>query len=508
MGAARRAARGDAQPAAADAAARAQHRRLHAVPDRGHRRVRDRGGAHRHRHLPDLRRAQRRRPDEPGDRRGPRDRHRGRRGVPLLHRQPARPGRAHLHPRLLPRPGRAGGGGRRPRHRDQGHGRAAARPGRGPAGDGAARAVRPAGAPAHPRHRRWPAGHPAGRDRRRRRRGRRGQRLDVRHHQPAVDVGAGRGDRRHRARDRAGPAGGAATSSPTGRACASSTPRSSPAWPPPPVGSTPTRSPAGQLSNLRQQAIALGLGDRFESIEDMYAAANRILGNIVKVTPELQGGRRPRAGPRRRRTPTRPSSRPTRPGSTSPTRSSASSTATSATRPAAGPSRSAAKALEGRTRKPARQRAVGAGARPTSSRRRGARSTGCCSPARPGTSRRPARPTPTCPCSATGEFLHGLAVGAEHEVDLEPGKRLLLGRAVDQRRRRARPADGHVHGQRPAAPGAGARRVDRRRRAPGRAGRPGATPGRSRRRSPAWCRCPWPRATPWRRVPPWPRSRR
>jgi pyruvate carboxylase len=43
--------------------------------------------------------------------------------------------------------------------------------------------------------------------------------------------------------------------------------------------------PGGQLSNLRQQAIALGLGERFEAIEDMYAAANRILGNIVKVTP-------------------------------------------------------------------------------------------------------------------------------------------------------------------------------------------------------------------------------
>jgi pyruvate carboxylase len=43
--------------------------------------------------------------------------------------------------------------------------------------------------------------------------------------------------------------------------------------------------PGGQLSNLRQQAMALGLGDRFEDIEDMYAAANRILGNIVKVTP-------------------------------------------------------------------------------------------------------------------------------------------------------------------------------------------------------------------------------
>lgn len=43
--------------------------------------------------------------------------------------------------------------------------------------------------------------------------------------------------------------------------------------------------PGGQLSNLRQQAIALGLGNRFEDIENMYAAANRILGNLVKVTP-------------------------------------------------------------------------------------------------------------------------------------------------------------------------------------------------------------------------------
>jgi pyruvate carboxylase len=43
--------------------------------------------------------------------------------------------------------------------------------------------------------------------------------------------------------------------------------------------------PGGQLSNLRQQATALGLGEKFEQIEDMYAAANDILGNIVKVTP-------------------------------------------------------------------------------------------------------------------------------------------------------------------------------------------------------------------------------
>ena len=43
--------------------------------------------------------------------------------------------------------------------------------------------------------------------------------------------------------------------------------------------------PGGQLSNLRQQAIALGLGERFEAIEDMYTAANAMLGRLVKVTP-------------------------------------------------------------------------------------------------------------------------------------------------------------------------------------------------------------------------------
>ncbi|WP_144795174.1 pyruvate carboxylase [Kocuria palustris] len=43
--------------------------------------------------------------------------------------------------------------------------------------------------------------------------------------------------------------------------------------------------PGGQLSNLRQQAIALGLGEKFEKVEDMYAAADRMLGHLVKVTP-------------------------------------------------------------------------------------------------------------------------------------------------------------------------------------------------------------------------------
>ncbi len=43
--------------------------------------------------------------------------------------------------------------------------------------------------------------------------------------------------------------------------------------------------PGGQLSNLRQQAIALGLSERFEDIEDWYAEANKMLGRPTKVTP-------------------------------------------------------------------------------------------------------------------------------------------------------------------------------------------------------------------------------
>jgi pyruvate carboxylase len=55
---------------------------------------------------------------------------------------------------------------------------------------------------------------------------------------------------------------------------------------PSPTGRVYTHEiPGGQLSNLRQQAIALGLAENFEKIEDMYAAADRILGRIPKVTP-------------------------------------------------------------------------------------------------------------------------------------------------------------------------------------------------------------------------------
>ena len=43
--------------------------------------------------------------------------------------------------------------------------------------------------------------------------------------------------------------------------------------------------PGGQYSNLRPQAIALGLEHRFEQIKKNYTAVNKMFGDIVKVTP-------------------------------------------------------------------------------------------------------------------------------------------------------------------------------------------------------------------------------
>jgi len=43
--------------------------------------------------------------------------------------------------------------------------------------------------------------------------------------------------------------------------------------------------PGGQLSNLRQQAVALGLADRFEEVEHLYSRCDELLGRLVKVTP-------------------------------------------------------------------------------------------------------------------------------------------------------------------------------------------------------------------------------
>ena len=43
--------------------------------------------------------------------------------------------------------------------------------------------------------------------------------------------------------------------------------------------------PGGQYSNLKPQAIATGLGDKFELLKKNYSVANQLFGDIVKVTP-------------------------------------------------------------------------------------------------------------------------------------------------------------------------------------------------------------------------------
>lgn len=43
--------------------------------------------------------------------------------------------------------------------------------------------------------------------------------------------------------------------------------------------------PGGQFSNLRQQATAVGLGDRWPEVCRMYARVNMMFGDIIKVTP-------------------------------------------------------------------------------------------------------------------------------------------------------------------------------------------------------------------------------
>jgi pyruvate carboxylase len=43
--------------------------------------------------------------------------------------------------------------------------------------------------------------------------------------------------------------------------------------------------PGGQYSNLRAQAISLGLGDRWDGLKTMYRTVNDMCGDIIKVTP-------------------------------------------------------------------------------------------------------------------------------------------------------------------------------------------------------------------------------
>ncbi|WP_433749394.1 pyruvate carboxylase [Falsibacillus pallidus] len=43
--------------------------------------------------------------------------------------------------------------------------------------------------------------------------------------------------------------------------------------------------PGGQYSNLQQQAKAVGLGDRWDEVKEMYRRVNALFGDLVKVTP-------------------------------------------------------------------------------------------------------------------------------------------------------------------------------------------------------------------------------
>ena len=195
------------------------------------------------------------------------------------------PRRGALHPRLLPAAGRADRRRRRPRAGDQGHGRAAAGTGRRAR---SSRALRDRfDLPVHLHTHDTPGGQLATL-------------------LAAIEAGVD-------AVDAASAPMAGTTSQPSLSALVAATDHSDretglslealfdlePYWEavrrvyapfesglPSPTGRVYTHEiPGGQLSNLRQQAIALGLGEKFEQIEDMYAAANDILGNVVKVTP-------------------------------------------------------------------------------------------------------------------------------------------------------------------------------------------------------------------------------
>ena len=50
--------------------------------------------------------------------------------------------------------------------------------------------------------------------------------------------------------------------------------------------------PGGQFTNLKAQARSLGLEERWPEVARTYSDVNDMFGDIVKVTPSLQGCRR------------------------------------------------------------------------------------------------------------------------------------------------------------------------------------------------------------------------
>ncbi len=195
---------------------------------------------------------------------------------------------------------------------------------------------------------------------------------------------------------------------------------------PSPTGRVYTHEiPGGQLSNLRQQAIALGLGDHFEAIEDTYAAANRILGNIVKVTPSSKVvGDLALALVGAKADPADFEADPTT--YDIPDSVIGFLNGELGDPPGGWPEPFRTKALAGRSAKPrvtelSQEDAEALAATPRQ------------------TLNRLLFPGPTkdfeksresysdLAVLGTREFLHGIEVGFEHQIDLEPGKRLLIG---------------------------------------------------------------------------------
>jgi pyruvate carboxylase len=195
---------------------------------------------------------------------------------------------------------------------------------------------------------------------------------------------------------------------------------------PSPTGRVYTHEiPGGQLSNLRQQAIALGLGDKFESIEDMYATANKILGNVVKVTPSSKAvGDLALALVGANADPADFEANPTR--YDIPDSVIGFLNGELGDPPGGWPEPFRTQALQGR--KP-REKVSDLSAEDTAALAADPRNT-LSRLLFPGPSKEYASSRESysdLSVLSTGDFLHGLEVGTEYEVILEPGKRLLLG---------------------------------------------------------------------------------
>jgi pyruvate carboxylase len=195
---------------------------------------------------------------------------------------------------------------------------------------------------------------------------------------------------------------------------------------PAPTGRVYTHEiPGGQLSNLRQQAIALGLGDRFESIENMYAAANKILGNVVKVTPSSKAvGDLALALVGANADPAEFEANPTR--YDIPDSVIAFLNGDLGDPPGGWPEPFRTKALQGRKTGP---QVTDLSTEDSASLAEDPRNT-LNRLLFPGPSKEFASSRESysdLSVLSTGDFLHGLEVGKEYEVVLEPGKRLLLG---------------------------------------------------------------------------------